>query len=79
MSKIRKLMIVCVIALMMMVVALPSALAQGSDWCYWGCDPSYWSAPAATDTTTTEPEPDWQCGWVWSPEEDDWVWACWLD
>ncbi len=52
MSKIRKLMVVGAMALMMMVVALPSALAQGFDWCYWGCDPSYWGAPATADTST---------------------------
>jgi hypothetical protein len=76
MSKIRKLMIVCVMALMMMVVALPSALAQ--DWCYWGCNPAYWTAPAATDTAT-EPDCHWERGWVWDEDfgwERVWVWVC---
>ena len=71
MSKIRKLMVVCVMALMMMVVLSAPAMAQ-SYGPYW--NPGWLGPPA-----TTEPEPDWQCGWVWSPEEDDWVWACWLD
>jgi hypothetical protein len=76
MSKIRTLMIVSAMAMMMMVVGLPQALAQ--DWCYWGCNPAYWSAPAAQ-------EPDTECGWVWVWVSDDWrghweqVWACWQD
>ena len=78
MSKIRKLMIVCAMALMMMVVGLPSALAQGFDWCYWGCNPAYWTAPAATDTAT-EPDCHWERGWVWDDDfgwERVWVWVC---
>ncbi len=75
MSKIRKLVIVGVVALMMMLIAAPAALAQ--DWCYYGCNPAYWGVPA--DTSTTTPEPDYECGWVWSYQEDDWVWACWRD
>ncbi len=62
-------------ALMMMVVAVPTALAQ--DWCYGGCDPSYWYLP--TETATTEETSDWECGWAWSFEEEEWVWACWED
>jgi hypothetical protein len=68
MSKIRKLMIACAMAVMMVVLSAP-AMAQSYYW-----NPGWLGTPA-----TTEPEPDWQCGWVWSPEEDDWVWACWLD
>ena len=75
MSKIRKLVIVGVVALMMMLIAAPAALAQ--DWCYYGCNPAYWGVPA--DTSTTTPTSDTECGWVWSYQEDDWVWACWQD
>ena len=77
MSKIRKLVIVGVVALMMMLIAAPAALAQ--DWCYYGCNPAYWGVPADTSTTTPTPTSNTECGWVWSYQEDDWVWACWQD
>ncbi len=75
MSKIRKLMVVCAMALMMMVVALPSALAQSYYW-----DPSWLGTPSSTDTATepTWDDCDWERGWAWDYDEEEWVpvWVC---
>jgi hypothetical protein len=55
MTKIRKLMVFCAMALMMMVVALPSALAQDYyyAWEPYYYDPSWDDTPASTDTSPT--------------------------
>jgi hypothetical protein len=87
-TKIRKLMAVGAMALMMMVVALPSALAQ--DWCFWGCDywgADYWDTP--TETATTEETPaeerfiilaaDDDCVLVWDTQTDELFWVCEVD
>ena len=74
MAKIRKLMVVCAMALML-VVALPSALAQQPiDWCYYGCDVAYWTVPATTDPTPTEPQDEERFIIV---AEDDGCWLVW--
>ncbi|MBV9455252.1 MAG: hypothetical protein JOZ19_14240 [Rubrobacter sp.] len=77
MSKIRKLIIVGVVALMMMIVAVPPALAQGYYWnpAWIGGDNT--STPANTPTTT--PSNCWQWGWYQDADGDwqqGWVWAC---
>ncbi len=84
MSKVRKLMVVGAMALMMLVVALPSALAQ--DWCYGGCDPyywgaDYWSAPTETaeeDGFVVVAEED-DCWLIWDPDTEEYYWVCEVD
>ncbi len=88
MTKIRKLMVIGAMALMMMVVALPSALAQ--DWCFWGCDPLYWTDwSVPTETATTEANlaedrfivlaEDDDCVLVLDRVEDELFWVCEVD
>ncbi len=74
MTKIRKLMVLGVMALMIMAVALPSALAQGSDPCWYGCNPLYWSAPPQTDPPTEENlDEDRFVVVAWDSEDDCWL------
>ena len=84
MSKIRKLMLVCAMALTMMGVGLPSALAQPVDWCFYGCDSSWW-APAVTEPAPTVSQDedrfivvarDDDCWLVWDRERDELGWVC---
>ncbi len=77
MTKIRKLIVLGVMALMMMVVAPPSALAQ--DWCFWGCDPLYWTdwSPPAETATTEETLDVEECWWVLI--DDEWFLVCEVD
>jgi hypothetical protein len=71
MAKIRRLMVLGVMALMMMIVALPSAQAQGYYW-----DPSWIGGTPATTTPT--PTPEWQCGWF-QDSDGDWQQGCWQE
>jgi hypothetical protein len=81
--------------LMLMAMLSAPAMAQSSTPCYGFCDnapadadcygfcgnaaPNDPSCHGFCGDYPTTREPDWQCDWVWSYEEDDWVWACWPD
>jgi hypothetical protein len=88
-----KVILAAVTAIMMMAVLSAPAMAQASPTCYGFCDDAPADAPcygfcgnAAPEDpschgfcgdSSTAPPPNQDCGWVWSPEEDDYVWACW--
>ena len=73
MSKIRKLMIACAMAVMMVVLSAP-AMAQSYYW-----DPGWLGTSSAPADTATEPDCHWERGWVWDDDfgwERVWVWVC---
>ena len=77
MTKTRKLMVVCAMALMMMVIALPSALAQSYYPSYYW-DPAWLGPPATTEPAPLECD-EWVEVWAFDPDTGDLDflgWAC---
>ncbi len=87
-----RVILAAVTAMLMMALFSAPAIAQSSTPCYGFCDnapadqPCYgFCGNAAADDPSchgfcgdyASAPPNQDCGWAWSPEEDDWVWACW--
>jgi hypothetical protein len=68
-----KLILTMVAAVALLVASAIPAMAQVVGYCDENGVCTYWNP----DTGTYSPESWHDCGWVWDPGSQEWVWACW--